>query len=92
MLRLFERVTADGDTLTNEFKCPLLKLTKSFVNISPQLIFAQLCTSVERAATLSSNRPQELWKETIEENTQTLLYKHDFYKDCYVLNVFCMNQ
>lgn len=95
VLRLFERVTADGDTLTNEFDCPLLELTKCFVNISPQLIFASVsivhecgesCKFIEQQTTRTVER------ETIEENTQRLIYKHDFDNDFYVLNVFCMNQ
>ena len=95
VVRLFERVGADGDSLTNEFECSLLMLTKSVVPISPELIFeavsvvhecGESCKFTEDETTCTVER------ETIVENKQLLSYKHDFSNDFYVLNIFCINQ
>ena len=70
-------------TLTNEFECPLLMLTKSVVPISPELIFEAVSIVHECGETckFTDETTRTVQRETIVENKQRLSYKHDFNND-----------
>lgn len=83
----------DGETLLNQFDCPLLTLTNRIFAVHPDCILTTVsvvhqcnssCVFVEKPCISNVER------ECVSQ--KSLVYQHDWSNDMYCLNIFCTNQ
>ena len=89
----FDKFELNGQTVMNEYKCPLLTLSDTIAGLTPSSIVREISLMHECTPSCKciENRPNiQVERETIETNR--LAYVHDLTNKLYCLNIYCMNQ